>query len=202
MGGIPSRRHVFATFLGRCTSLNLTCLSSTPLIMLVLVLVYCLAQGISIGANPVPSIEKRSLESVNPCTDLTHCRTIWNIVWSCLTTIFSCSWVAVHPNIPSPKKREAKNYIQQWICNPLLSFASHRLPLFVTALLVPEYILAWAIRQCLMAKKIVKNDGGELESFNNMLIPLIVVQIASGRKCTPSLSSWGAFISLSVTLKS
>jgi hypothetical protein len=31
--------------------------------------------------------------------------------------------------------------------------------MFICALLVPEYVLAWAIRQRLMARKIVNNNG-------------------------------------------
>ena len=121
---------------------------------------YYLTQGAAIDANPVSSIDKRSSES-NPCTDLTHCRTVWNIIWSCLITIFSCTWVAVHPNVPCPRKREANNCIERWVWNPLLSFSEHRLPLFVCALLVPEYILAWAIRQFLRARQIANENKSE-----------------------------------------
>ena len=128
--------------------------------MLFLTLIYYFAQGSFIDAGPIPPFNKRSLES-NHCTNLTHCRTIWNIIWSCLITIFSCTWVAVHPNIPCPKKREAKNCIQRWIRNPLLSFAEHRLLLFICALLVPEYVLAWAIRQYLRAREIASKNEGE-----------------------------------------
>ena len=128
--------------------------------MLFIILFYNLA--LSIRASPIPPIICPSLES-NSCADVTHSRTIWNIIWSCLATIFSCTWVAVHPNMPCPKKREAKNCFQRWIRNPLLSFAEHRLPLFVCALLVPEYVLAWAIRQYLRARKIA--NGNECE-FN------------------------------------
>ena len=67
-------------------------------------------------------------------------------------------------NMPCPKKREAKNCFQRWIRNPLLSFAEHRLPLFVCALLVPEYVLAWAIRQYLTARKIARENKGELDT--------------------------------------
>ena len=77
--------------------------------------------------------------------------------------IFSCTWVAVHPNIPCPKKREGKNHFQRWIRNPFLSFVEHRLLLFIWVLLVPEYILAWAIQQYLRAQKIA--NGNEYE-FN------------------------------------
>ena len=129
--------------------------------MLFLTLLYYLA--VSIRASPIPPIISRSLES-NSCTDLTHSRTVWNIIWSCLATIFSCTWVAVHPNIPCPRKREAKNCFQRWVRNPLLSFAEHRLPLFVCALLVPEYVLAWAIRQYLSARKIANENTSEFDT--------------------------------------
>ena len=128
--------------------------------MLFLILLYYLAR--SIRSSPIPPINSRSLEP-NLCNDLTHCRSIWNIIWSCIVTIFSCTWVAVHPNMPCPKKKEGNNCFQRWIRNPLLSFAEHRLPLFVCALLVPEYVLAWAIRQYLRARKIA--NGNECE-FN------------------------------------
>ena len=126
--------------------------------MLFLIFVYYLFHSIS--ASPISPINSRSLNS-NSCTDLTHCRSIWNIIWSCIVTISSCTWVAVHPNIPCPKKREAKNCVQRWIWNPILSFVEHRLPLFVCALLVPEYVLAWAIRQYLSARKIANKKTRE-----------------------------------------
>ena len=66
--------------------------------------------------------------------------------------------------MPCPKKREAKNCFQRWIRNPLLSFVEHRLLLFVCALLVPEYVLAWAIRQYLRAREIARDNEGELDT--------------------------------------
>ena len=66
--------------------------------------------------------------------------------------------------MPCPKQREAKNCFQRWIRNPLLSFAEHRLPLFMCALLVPEYVLAWAIRQYMVARKIARNNKGKLDT--------------------------------------
>ena len=98
--------------------------------MLFLVLLYYLA--LSTRANPIPPITSRSLEP-NSCSDLSHCRSIWNIIWSCIVMIFSCTWVAVHPNVPCPKKREGKNCFQRWIRNPLMSFVEHHLPLFILA---------------------------------------------------------------------
>ena len=128
--------------------------------MLFLVFVYYLVY--SIDASPIPPIND-SFEQ-NSCTNLTHCRTVWNIIWSCLVTVFSCTWVAVHPNIPCPKKREAKNCVERWIRNPILSFAEHRLLLSVCALLVPKYVLAWAVRQYLGAREIARDNKGELDT--------------------------------------
>ena len=125
--------------------------------MLFLLFLYYLSQSPSIDAGPIPIIEDRSLAG-NHCNDLGHCRTIWNIVWSSLVTIFSCTWVAVHPNVPCPKKRKANGWIERYIRNPLLSFMEHRLPLFICALLGPEYVLAWAIRQFFRARQIAKSE--------------------------------------------
>ena len=135
--------------------------------MLFIILLYYLV--LSIRASPIPPIGSRLLES-NSCTDLRYCRSIWNIIWSCLATIFSCTWVAVHPNMPCPKQREAKNRFQRWIWNPLLSFAEHRLLLFVCALLVPEYVLAWAIRQYLRAREIARDNECELDTLGKFFI--------------------------------
>ena len=76
-------------------------------------------------------------------------------------TIFSCTWVAIHPNVPCPKNR-----------NPIISFAGHRLPLFICALLVPEFVLAWAIRQFLRARQIANQDKGEFKTFGYISIIL------------------------------
>ena len=137
--------------------------------MLIILFIYYLVRGTYINASPVPSIDDRSLAG-NRCTDLTHCRTIWSIVWSCLATIFSCTWVAVHPNIPCPKKRDANGWIGKCIWNPLLSFAENRLPLFICALLVPEYVLAWAIRQFLSARRLTNANKSEFKKLDYILI--------------------------------
>ena len=131
--------------------------------MLFLLFLYYLVQWVSIDANPVSPADNRLL-AANHCTDISHCRSIWNIIWSCLITVLSCTWVALHPNVPSPRKRAPNGWIEKCIRNPLLSFAERRLPLFICALLLPEYVLAWAIRQFLSARKIANRGKGELET--------------------------------------
>lgn len=129
-------------------------------IMLFLALVYYLSQT-TVTAMPIMSLSPLSPSDSDACIDLSHCRTVWNIIWSCLAVIFSCTWVAVHPNIRSPKAREGNGWFQRLVWNPICTFASHRLPLFICALLVPEYILAWAMWQWFVARKIQKMQRGE-----------------------------------------
>ena len=146
--------------------------------MLFLLFLYYLLQGPSTNTGPILTIEHRSLMG-NHCNDLAHCRTIWN-VWSCLVTIFSCTWVAVHPNVPCPKKREANGWIERYIQNPLLSFVEHRLPLFICALLVPEYVLAWSIRQFFVAREIAKGEIEPCAKYLSIAIILSKSLIARG----------------------
>ena len=135
---------------------------SPSLTMLFLIFVYYFVQGATIDASP----KFRMIPPINSCSfELVHCRSMLNIIWSCPITIFSCTWVAVHPNIPCPGKRDPKAKIcfQGQIRNPLLSFAEH--PLFICASLVPEYMLAWAIRQYMSARKIAHDNEGESDTL-------------------------------------
>lgn len=52
-------------------------------------------------------------------------RSVWDIVKSCLLTIFACTWVSVHMNMPNPEGR--------WYTT-----LSERIRITVVALLVPE----------------------------------------------------------------
>jgi hypothetical protein len=69
--------------------------------------------------------------------------------------------VAIHPNIPAPKDLEDVNFLQR--CkNEIVQFLRNIFLLFLCALFIPEYVLAWAIRQNLMASKISKQYGTAL----------------------------------------
>ena len=59
----------------------------------------------SIDADIISPINGHSFEQ-NSCTDLTLRRSIWNIVWICIVTNFSCTRAAgVYPNFLCPRKR-------------------------------------------------------------------------------------------------
>jgi len=68
-------------------------------------------------------------------------RSVWNIVWSCFATLFACSWVAVHPNIPSAKDSEVRVF-------------GRRLATMAYMLLAPELVIMWTATQHFSAKKI------------------------------------------------
>jgi len=83
--------------------------------------------------------------------DRSDTRSIYNILWSCLSTIFACSWITVHPNIPAPGD-------SQW------AVIRRRLAIMGYFLLTPECVILWAARQHYgaryLTKKYEKNHTG------------------------------------------
>ncbi|TFK32497.1 hypothetical protein BDQ12DRAFT_773129 [Crucibulum laeve] len=61
-------------------------------------------------------------------------RSLLDIIWTCASTIFACTWLSVHPNIPGPD--------ESWF-----AIARGRAKLMLYALLMPEVVICWAIRQ-------------------------------------------------------
>jgi hypothetical protein len=104
---------------------------------LLLTVIYFLQRTFAV---PIPGaiLDDRA---VSTCTG-TSCRSLWNIVWSCIVTIFACTWVAVHPNIPTPDQ----NAHHRWYSRPL-----RRARIMLYALIGPEFVLIWAWRQRITA---------------------------------------------------
>ncbi|KDR79433.1 hypothetical protein GALMADRAFT_1240123 [Galerina marginata CBS 339.88] len=94
-------------------------------------------------------------------------RSIWDILWSCLATIFACTWVSIHPNIPPPNEK--------WWMGPL-----RRLELMIWAILAPELMILWAMRQWLGARRLVNRCPGAL-NFNCCSIWVKMLDISDGR---------------------
>ena len=119
--------------------------------LLVLTLVY-LFRGFQSHAAPLTSLleESSSGLSAPACICPTDQRTIWNILWSCLATIFACSWVSVHPNIPAPRESSWRIFLR-------------RLELMFWAVFGPEMIITWALRQWSGARDLEKlYKGGQM----------------------------------------
>ena len=80
-------------------------------------------------------------------------RSLWDILWSCLATIFACSWVSVHPNIPASNESSRRIFLR-------------RLELMFWAVVSPEMIITWAVRQWSGARHLEKKYKGELSKIN------------------------------------
>ncbi|KDR77194.1 hypothetical protein GALMADRAFT_139208 [Galerina marginata CBS 339.88] len=74
-------------------------------------------------------------------------RSLWDILWSCLATIFACTWVSVHPNIPPSGEKWWRTGLR-------------RLELMMWALIAPELIITWAMRQWFGARTMVRKYHG------------------------------------------
>lgn len=115
-----------------------------------------LVQAFTISALPVTGLDDEA--TMVPCYGMESYRTILNIVWGCFTTIFLCTWVAIHTNVPGPTDRQNFTRWQRLKCS-VRDFILDRMPLFLCSLLIPEYILAWAIRQRLSAERMAKKNS-------------------------------------------
>lgn len=118
--------------------------------------------------EPSPStlLATASVDAANitaSCKDLDTCRSLYSIIQTCVATIFACVWVAVHRNIPAPKQKHKWNSnlvlkAAQWIWFKIVD-QKQSFVVFTVTLLAPEWVLAWAIRQMLVARRV----AGELE---------------------------------------
>lgn len=84
--------------------------------------------------------------------DVTECscpntRSIFSIIWGCLGTMFLCTWVSVHPNVPPAGEARAAAIFR-------------RVRLAFWALIGPEMILVWSFRQWIAAREITKKFKG------------------------------------------
>ncbi|KAI9512936.1 hypothetical protein F5148DRAFT_972644, partial [Russula earlei] len=67
------------------------------------------------------------------CDDPDGCQSLWHIIWSCAVTLLLCTWVLVHPNVPSPDETWPRVTLR-WI------------GLMLGALFVLEFMVAWAFK--------------------------------------------------------
>ncbi|KDQ49494.1 hypothetical protein JAAARDRAFT_165562 [Jaapia argillacea MUCL 33604] len=81
---------------------------------------------------------------MSTCENIHHCRTMAGIISSCLTTLFTCTWVAIHPNIPAPYETS-------------LEITLRRIRVMVYTLIAPELVFVWAMREWIDAGKIARN---------------------------------------------
>jgi len=66
-------------------------------------------------------------------------RTLFSVIWTCVSTIIICAWTSVHPNVPPLNRWKAR-----W----------NRLWVMFWMIVAPELVLAWAVRQFFAAREI------------------------------------------------
>lgn len=121
----------------------------------------CLSLSRLSASHPLPhflpqSITNEDVSVLDPRSnpDLFTQRSLWNIVQSCLATIFACTWIAVHPNIPAPKDGEGR-------------VVARRLAIMGYMLLAPEIVIMWTARQYLASSEISQRHRGMFFHANN-----------------------------------
>ncbi|KAJ7704522.1 hypothetical protein B0H17DRAFT_921180, partial [Mycena rosella] len=95
-------------------------------------------------ASPAYTLDSRAPS--DSCNDINNCRRLFDIVWGCLTTIFACTWVSVHPNVPPPNQTA-------------LSLLWRRLKMMLVAVVAPELMVCFAARQFVTARWFSKKFG-------------------------------------------
>jgi hypothetical protein len=101
-----------------------------------------------IQAHPIPKLD---VDQFPPSTGR-DTRTIWNIVWSSLVTLFACIWVAIHPNVPA-------------FADGTKAKLGQRAKLLLTAVIAPEIIIMFAMRQWICARNAMQSKFGRGEEF-------------------------------------
>ena len=88
-------------------------------------------------------------------------KSIYNILWSCLSTIFTCTWITVHPNIPALQD-------SRW------AVLGRQVAIMGCILLVPEFVIYWAGWQHCTAhyftKKFERNHPGWMQAHTFFLL--------------------------------
>ncbi|KIK61493.1 hypothetical protein GYMLUDRAFT_166351 [Collybiopsis luxurians FD-317 M1] len=77
----------------------------------------------------------------NSCDNLYHCRSLFQLVWSCVSVIIACTWVSVHPNVPAADAG-------------FWRISGEKIGLMIVTLIAPEVVVLWAARQWFAARKL------------------------------------------------
>ncbi|THU80829.1 hypothetical protein K435DRAFT_972603 [Dendrothele bispora CBS 962.96] len=150
-------------------------------------------------AHPLPSLlsltneslpsPEASLEALNSCSDINSCRTVEEILYSCLAVVFACTWVAIHPNIPRRFEYDVDDPDEiedSFTISSARVFAQDVITM-ILSLLAPELIVLWALRQWFASRQIAKkySQYGWTKTHGHFLIMGGFALFEDGRyKCT------------------
>ena len=113
--------------------------------MIIILAILAAARAFPLGLRS-PLVSRDQLQAPS-CGDPGGYRSLFGITRSCVLTIFLCTWASVH-NIPSPDERWPRITVRH-------------VGLMLTALLMPEVIIGWALRQRMTAIKLAERHKGK-----------------------------------------
>jgi len=117
--------------------------------MILILAILAATRASPLGLSSPPLFSRDILQVSGPsCDDPDGCRSLWDIIRNCLLTVFLCTWVSLHPNIPSPDEKWPR-------------IALRRAGLMLLALIAPEAVISWAMRQRLAAAELAKQHKEE-----------------------------------------
>lgn len=130
-------------------------------------LLYILYLSRAIQAAPTTKLTTTS-DCSEAVSSVDH-RTLWSIVSTCILTHLACIYSSTHPNVPSPKDRPIRILLR-------------RFGIMGLALLSPDLLVAWAIRQWLWARYVTAKfkehfsarrlqEPSEIHDDNQTLVP-------------------------------
>lgn len=96
------------------------------------------------GVQNLCYMDRLTSMSSESCKNIDDCRTLVGIIWSCIATLVACTWVSVHPNVPSPH-------------HGTVVLILLRMRLMLLAIIAPEVIVIWALRQRMVAHDLSKS---------------------------------------------
>ncbi|KAF8643508.1 hypothetical protein AX16_006328 [Volvariella volvacea WC 439] len=114
--------------------------------LLIAFLARTLAYPVSSPDSPIPSsfaVSNAGTDAAGCIRDPTKIRTLWELVYNCFGTIAVCTYIAIHPNMPD-RDASAGSKIER------------KLKTTLHAVLFPELVIMWAMRQRLVASRIAK----------------------------------------------
>lgn len=100
------------------------------------------SQSLFVGAAPA-RLMASAISPSQEHTFNTNYRSTAEIVWSCIVTVFACTWLSVHPNVSSANS--------SWTLR-----MKDRISLMVWGIAAPEFLVIFAYRQWRGSKDITR----------------------------------------------
>lgn len=105
-----------------------------------------------------PSLAQTNATALQGWTFDDNSRSSWDILWTCLSTIFACTWTALHLAVPGRDKPA--------VYNGCLKFL-----FFIGALLAPEFMAGLAAEELSGARLVAANCNAAFDHVENAELP-------------------------------